>query len=413
MFKKSCLFFSTVFVLFGCELDTGYFPASSSNDQLLGELKTAEGQVMTIETRLGIDGTIYYVPQPQTRTTDPGSKTGETTSYVSRYQTRTTEPKSQTDETAVPVLQPQTRATEPESKADEPVVSAPQPQTRTTEPGTTEEPETAEQLPRIECSKQKIPMPLQAPSIVPVCERTTEVKMAILQAVGKTHCSQVTLADLNLRRPRGLNSDFRINNLTGVKAGDFSGLVVGHNFVLQDSRLNVPSGAFSNLIVKHNLSLKNSQLSLSSGAFSNLFVCHDIRLENDQISSLPPNSFSNSFIGHNLSLKNSQLSLSSGAFSNLIVGHDIRLENSQLNILSGVFSNLTVGHRVYLDDGMFSEEEKGLIRNEYPPVLFTEAHQKTKQLRAMAQVKKKKTSSKDSFWKNILSRLKKFFSFLQ
>ena len=77
-----------------------------------------------------------------------------------------------------------------------------------------------------------------------VCDRTTQVRDAIVEAAERDSCSEVTDADLNAIRSLDLSG----KAIAELEAGDFSGLSSLRYLYLQNNELTtLPSGVFSDL----------------------------------------------------------------------------------------------------------------------------------------------------------------------
>ena len=332
MSKKTVFILSSAFIFIGCEPFDIYSQESSFAGQTLKELQISNGQ--TIETRKGANGTVHYVPQPQIpNTLQP--------QIPNTLQSQTTN----TPQFQIPINPMDTMQGENQDIKH---------QLETLENELNRNWDTALQT----C---KTSMPSQAPLILPVCERTEAVKKAILRAVRKTDCSQVTLQDL-----RNIGS-LTVYNPTSLKAGDFSGLVVSSWLTIQNAQLDLPANAFSNLIVGSWFIFKNSQIgNIAPNALSGLFVCSWLVFErNTHIETISSNAFSGSAVGSWLVFQNSQIeSISSNAFSNLTVGSWLLFKNTQIgSIFSNAFSNLTVGSWLLFKNSWLNHIAPGAFSN--------------------------------------------------
>ena len=123
-----------------------------------------------------------------------------------------------------------------------------------------------------------------------VCDRTQQVREAIVEASGASSCSQVT----TLHHLREITSlDLSNEGITSLSADDFDGLV----------RLRT-------------LDLSNNSLTaLPAGVFDELYLLRTLRLDNNQLATVPPDIFDELFLLEELTLSgNPSLSLPSGMF---------------------------------------------------------------------------------------------------
>ena len=106
---------------------------------------------------------------------------------------------------------------------------------------------------------------LQAAAQGTVCERTDEVRDAILTASGVSACADLTVRDL-----REITSlDLHAAELGALSAGDFDGLVRLDSLDLSDNLLT----------------------SLPAGVFDQLFLLEELTLEDNLFAALPDNLF--------------------------------------------------------------------------------------------------------------------------
>ena len=122
-----------------------------------------------------------------------------------------------------------------------------------------------------------------------VCERTDEVRDAILTASGVSACADLTVRDL-----REITSlDLHAAELGALSAGDFDGLVRLDSLDLSDNLLtSLPAGVFDQLYVLKSLRLDGNQLAaLPAGVFDQLFLLEELTLEDNLFAALPDNLF--------------------------------------------------------------------------------------------------------------------------
>ena len=123
-------------------------------------------------------------------------------------------------------------------------------------------------------------------SLIPVCDRTPQVRDAIVAAVsGVSNCRNVTeahLAAITLL-------DLRSRNITTLKAGDFDGLSSLRSLRLGNNQLSsLPADLFSGLTALGWLDMRRNQLTtLPDKVFSGLTALGSLNLGDNNLSSLP------------------------------------------------------------------------------------------------------------------------------
>ncbi len=194
---------------------------------------------------------------------------------------------------------------------------------------------------------------------VGICDRTPQVQDALLSAIGKENCFDVTNQDL-----AGVDNVLNLDDagVTSLRSKDFSGLTNLARLLLNDNRLqSLPSGLFEGLDNLGTLELRNNQLqSLRRDAFSGLGKLNRLRLQGNRLSSLPPGVFSGvgrlsrpGQEGWWLFLSDNPLSsLPPGVFSGTEGLAWLRLGNNAMTELpAGIFSGISESLRaLVLDD---------------------------------------------------------------
>ena len=177
---------------------------------------------------------------------------------------------------------------------------------------------------------------------VSVCDRTPQVRDAIVAAVSVGDCADVTAADL--ASITKLNLGFQ-KNITALKANDFSGLTALVELFLYSNELSsLPAGIFDDLTALKALSLSNNALSsLPEGIFDDLTALERLYLYNNELSSLPAGIFDHLTALVELYLYNNTLSsLPAGIFDHLTALVELSLYNNALSSLpAGIFDHLT------------------------------------------------------------------------
>ena len=216
----------------------------------------------------------------------------------------------------------------------------------------------------------------------PVCDRTPEVRDAIVEKVPDVDdCGDVTEAHLaeidgvlDLQGPYtywGVTSGLP-NPIPELKAGDFSGLSTLEGLRLHYNDLTtLPPGLFHGLFSLITLSLENNHLTtLPAGIFAGLSSLRTLALSENPLTTLPAGIFSGLTVLDKLTLSLHYDELTpprGGIFSGLTVLNTLRLSLSGFNDpvpLSGdLFSaltalkslNLYILNRSTLPDDLFSE----------------------------------------------------------
>ena len=235
--------------------------------------------------------------------------------------------------------------------------------------------------------------------IVPVCDRTPEVRDAIVEKIpGVSDCGEVTEAHLavitgflDLEGPH-LIWGFRVgrpNPIPELKAGDFSGLSSLEGLQLQHNDLTtLPPGLFHGLSSLKTLALRGNRLTLPAGIFSGLTVLETLTLSlhyNDPIplvdlfsgitslqsltlyvsdrSTLPDDLFSGLSTLESLKLRfNGLTTLPAGVFAELLSLESLNLAFNRLTKLpAGTFSGLSSLKRLDLSDNRLTTLPAGIF----------------------------------------------------
>jgi hypothetical protein len=190
-----------------------------------------------------------------------------------------------------------------------------------------------------------------APEFTPVCDRTPQVRDAIVSIVpGVSDCKNVTKSHLALI----INLNLSDQNITALKAGDFDGLSSLRILTLYKNTLSsLPVDIFSGLDSLNRLDLGSNQLSsLPVGIFSGLSSLNRLNLSYNHLTSLPADSFSGLSSLSSLSLSSNRLSsLPAGIFSGLSALDWLSLSSNRLiGLPDGIFSGLSSIRSLYLGD---------------------------------------------------------------
>ena len=151
-----------------------------------------------------------------------------------------------------------------------------------------------------------------------ICDRTPEVRDAILKALNRADCSTVASAGARLAGIKTLNLSGE--GLTSLRAGDFEGLTRLQSLYLFGNRLTtLPDGVFDGLDRLQSLSLDGNQLTtLPAGVFDGLDRLYQLYLYGNRLTSLPEGVFDDLTRLHTLALHTNRLTeLPDGVFDRL------------------------------------------------------------------------------------------------
>ena len=125
---------------------------------------------------------------------------------------------------------------------------------------------------------------------VNICDRTPQVRDAILQATETDDCAAVDSREL-----AGLSIALGFSDLTALKAGDFDGLTSLLRLDFRGSRLtSLPAGVFSGLTRLEILTLEHNRLTaLPAGVFDGLNRLESLDLRGNRLTALPAGLFDN------------------------------------------------------------------------------------------------------------------------
>ena len=187
-------------------------------------------------------------------------------------------------------------------------------------------------------------------TLTPVCDRTTQVRDAIVAAVsGVSDCNDVTEAHLAAIT----RLDLENKNISSLKDGDFDGMTALYELKLQNNRLQtLPANIFSDLSSLRTLYLNNNRLSsLPSTVFSGLSSLSNLYMNNNQLTSLPALVFSGLTSLRQINMHTNLLTtLPVNVFSGLSSLNQISINNNRLTSLpENVFSGRTGLIYLYLD----------------------------------------------------------------
>ncbi len=196
-----------------------------------------------------------------------------------------------------------------------------------------------------------------------VCNRTPQVRDAIMDAAGVGTCSAVTADRLSAITRLSLSE----KNISTLKANDFSGLTALETLFLRDNQLgSLPQNVFSTLSALETLSFRDNELAdLDANLFSNLTNLEILLLDGNQLDSLNTDLFSNLSALQALDLNGNKLSsLDANVFSNLSALRILDLDGNELGSLpQNLFSNLSALEGLDLDGNELSSLDAGIFSN--------------------------------------------------
>ena len=174
-----------------------------------------------------------------------------------------------------------------------------------------------------------------------ICDRTPQVREALLEATGSSTCTEVTAAHLgSLTR-----LDLSESHITALQAGDFQHLDALEELILSSNALtSVPAGTFHGLNTLKILDLSENRLlfSLSERLFGSLNALEELNLTGNSLGAVPEQIFHGLSSLRELSLgRNSLRRLPEGVFQGLSSLESLWLSRNFLRELPpGVFRGL-------------------------------------------------------------------------
>ena len=132
--------------------------------------------------------------------------------------------------------------------------------------------------------------------VLSVCDRSREVRGAIMRALGARDCSAVTVQDLAGITDLGFlrfSDPASTGTVESLKAGDFGGLTGVTSLDLSNHRIDsLPAGVFEGLDSLTSLRLdRNGLPTLPAGAFDGLGALESLRLDHNGLTALPEGVF--------------------------------------------------------------------------------------------------------------------------
>ena len=176
---------------------------------------------------------------------------------------------------------------------------------------------------------------------VNICDRTEQVRTAVLAQVTASDCTAVSARELAAITALNLARQ----SITSLQAGDFDGLTGLETLEMDFNRLTgIPGGVIDHLTSLKKLDLCDNRLSsLRSGMFDSLTGLTELNLYGNKLQSLPAGVFDNLTGLTTLRLYNNDLAgLPAGVFDSLTSLTSLQLHTNKLTALpADVFDNLT------------------------------------------------------------------------
>ena len=189
------------------------------------------------------------------------------------------------------------------------------------------------------------------PDVLPVCDRTPEVRDAIVGLVPEvSDCSDVT--EEHLKSITGVLSLAR-QSISTLQSGDFHGLTALNGLNLHDNWLtSLPTGLFRDLNAASWVRLSQNRLTeVDENAFSGLQNLGALNLDSNNLKTIPSELFAAHTILHTITLDNNELTtITAGAFDDLVNIHTLRLDRNKMTGLpAGLFHDLRALRNLQLD----------------------------------------------------------------
>ena len=201
------------------------------------------------------------------------------------------------------------------------------------------------------------------PTIINTCDRTPQVRDAILAELYANDCADVTDSDLNRVTSLALYDE----EITALQAGDFQGLTNLQYLHLQyNSLTELPAGLFDGLSSLEQLSLSGNALTeLPDGVFDDLSSLKRLYLFENALTELPDGVFDDLSSLERLHLyENALTALPDGVFNGLSNLNNLELWNNALTELpDGVFNGLSNLEYVTLGDNNLTELPDGVFND--------------------------------------------------
>ena len=223
---------------------------------------------------------------------------------------------------------------------------------------------------------QAVKSSLSTTSFVPVCDRTTSIRDAIVNMIPSAYdCAEVT--DEQLAAITGALR-LRDKGISVLQAGDFDGLSNLNFLDLQHNSLkSLPQGVFDDLTRMNRLRLNNNQLTeLSPGIFTGLTGLENLHLGSNNLATVPATLLANNANLVFMSLfSNGLTELPADLFDGRTSLKELDLRKNRLKTLpAGLFADLTGMQTLRLDDAVNPrlcerpQKEQDLILEQLPDI---------------------------------------------
>ena len=188
-------------------------------------------------------------------------------------------------------------------------------------------------------------------AFVPVCDRTPQVRDAIVDMVPDVaDCGEITAEHL-ATITGALN--LRAKSILTLQAGDLDGLTSLNAVDLQANRLtSLPTGLFRDLTMVRWVRLNNNRLlEIDENTLASMYKLHTVDLSTNNLKTIPVGLFNGRTRLHTISLRDNELNaLPFGAFNYLVNLRTLKLDkNRMVTLPAGLFHDLTSLTTLHLD----------------------------------------------------------------
>ena len=196
---------------------------------------------------------------------------------------------------------------------------------------------------------------------VDICDRTQQVRDALLEALDADDCAAVDSESL-----AGVETlDLRSKRLTALRAGDFDDLTSLEHLHLDDNEMTtLPDGVFHGLTSLEELSLSDNLLTtLPDSVFDGLTSLRSLNLHINEMTTLPDGAFDGLTSLEHLHLYNNRLTaLPEGVFDGLTRLKHLDLSSNRLTALpDGAFDGLTSLESLWLGGNLLTALPEGVF----------------------------------------------------
>ena len=195
----------------------------------------------------------------------------------------------------------------------------------------------------VDSDEWSAPVDVTAPTVfINVCNRTEQVRDAIVAAAGASACGEVLAQRLAAITELWVIS----RGITSLKANDFSGLTALKSLNLANNAIgSIPAGIFTDLAALEFLNMPHSITNLPANVFYSLSALRKLEINNNELVGVNVAAFSGLAALEELWLGQNKLhstSLPAGVFGSLARLRTLELRRNQINSLpAGIFPGLT------------------------------------------------------------------------